>query len=191
MKLHLFRILFIALTSIYISCERDDICAESTSTTPRLIIEFYDDLDPEVLKSVTRLTVYGEGLITDENGNEIEPESASSKTIVFNQNVNTVSLPLLIGEEDQSITTRYILEKDTNLRIDETGDSNLDILEISYTPKFQYVSRACGFKSIFTNLTVNIVSDGDNWITSASLSPAIIETQTLENENDVHVYLYH
>ena len=91
------------------------------------------------------------------------------------------------------MNTTYILEKETNFRLDEDGstDSNIDILEITYTSEFQYVSRACGFKSIFTNLSVNIVSDGDNWITSSALSPAIIETQTLENENDVHVYLYH
>ena len=71
------------------------------------------------------------------------------------------------------------------------NDSNIDIIEISYVPQFEYVSRACGFKSIFTQLSIDVVDDGDNWITSAILSPAIIETQTVENENDVHVYINH
>lgn len=32
---------------ITISCERDDICPESTSTTPRLIIDLLDSENPE------------------------------------------------------------------------------------------------------------------------------------------------
>ena len=39
------------------SCEKDDICEETTATTPKLIIEFYDILNPTVLKNVTNLAV--------------------------------------------------------------------------------------------------------------------------------------
>jgi hypothetical protein len=39
------------------NCEKDDICAEGTPVTPRLIIEFYDAANPTVLKSVTNLGV--------------------------------------------------------------------------------------------------------------------------------------
>ena len=34
------------------SCERDDICPESTPTTPRLIIDLYDLGDQETQKNV-------------------------------------------------------------------------------------------------------------------------------------------
>ena len=56
------KILLLVFALGFISCERDDICAESTATTPQLIIEFYDASNPDDLKSVPRLTVYGEGL---------------------------------------------------------------------------------------------------------------------------------
>ncbi|WP_411766872.1 DUF6452 family protein [Winogradskyella sp. A3E31] len=186
----IFKSILLLCTLVLLSCERDDICAEGTPTTPRLFIEFYDDADPETLKSVTRLTIYGEGLYDPEDS---ETEVDPNVFIVNNSNVNAASLPLNIGTEGQPITTRFIIERDTNLRLDENPetDSNIDILEISYVPQFEYVSRACGFKSIFTELSVQIIQDEDNWTSSVNLSPAIIETQTVENENEVHVFIFH
>ena len=43
------------------NCEKDDICAETTPTTPRVVIEFYDAANPTVLKSVTNLGVLAPG----------------------------------------------------------------------------------------------------------------------------------
>ena len=36
------------------NCERDDICAEGTTTTPRLLIEFYDASNPDDFKKCTK-----------------------------------------------------------------------------------------------------------------------------------------
>ena len=177
MKKLKFFILFIAISLI--NCERDDICAETTATTPRLLIEFYDALSTDNLKNVPRLSVYGEDLVTD-------PTVDSDATIIYNVNANAVELPLLIGNENTETTTRFVLEKDSNLRIDDNGDSNIDIIEITYTSEFLYVSRACGYKSIFNELSVFPESDGDNWISSIT-----IDQTTIENENTVHVRIFH
>lgn len=174
------------------NCERDDICAETTATTPRLSIEFFDAASSEDTKSVPRLTLYGEGLVTDENGEEIEPTVASDATIVFNTNVTSAFLPLKIETNDESfITTRYILEKDTNLRLDTSSenDSNKDILEISYQTEFVYVSRACGYKSRFTNLIVTILLDEDNWLSTVEVVGGL--EALIENEDTVHVRINH
>lgn len=180
------------------NCERDDICAEGTPTTPRVIVEFYDASEPDELKSVPRLTVYGEGLITDVDNNPIdEPTSIadngilqSDGTVLFNINRDNIELPLIIGDEGVITTTRFVLEKDTNLRLndDDTDDSNTDIIELSYTSEFQYVSRACGYKSIFNNLDIN-VEEGDDvsfWINNIE----VVQT-TVNNENTVHVRIFH
>lgn len=190
MRLQKLGILIIAV--IFIGCERDDICAVTTATTPRLLIEFYDSSNPDELKNVSRLTVYGEGLVLDDTGMEIEPTVASDATILFNENSNSVALPLIIGAEGEVTTTRYILEQGTNLRLDEdaTTNSNIDILEIIYTPEFIYVSRACGYKSIFTNLNIDLDGGEDGtWIDGF----AVVETieNTVENENTVHVNIFH
>ncbi len=164
-----------------LSCERDDICAEGTATTPRLLVEFYDINNPDDLKSVSRLTVHGEGL-PDPN----PPVANVDETILFNENTTAVELPLIVGIEDDLITARFILEKDTNLRLDEddTTQSDVDIIEITYTTEFVYVSRACGYKSIFNNLDVNL--EEDSWISAVET----IVTE-VENENTVHVRILH
>lgn len=172
------KFLILLLSIALISCERDDICAEGTPTTPRLIVEFYDAANTDDLKSVTRLTAYGEGLLAE------SPTEEVFETIVYDTNANRLELPLIVGEEGLVTTTSYILEKDTNLR--EEGNSNEDIITISYTNNYDYVSRACGYKNIFEDLIVTFNQDGNTWITSIQ----VIETK-VENENTVHVYILH
>ncbi|WP_299526617.1 DUF6452 family protein [Winogradskyella sp.] len=188
-------IVFSAIIITLFACERDDICAETTPTTPRLFIEFYDATSPEDLRSVPRLTAYGEGLITDSDGNPIEPTEVtdgilelSDGTFIFDINRNAIDLPLRIddGLNEERVRTRFILERNTNLRLDESGTSNVDIIEISYVPQFEYVSRACGYKSIFNAIDVTVDNDGDNWISSIE-----IDVQNLENENTTHVRIFH
>lgn len=157
------------------SCERDDICAEITPTTPHLIIRFYDVTDPEVLKGVTGLTVRA----LDANG--INLEDLPVKTPF-----DSIVLPLrtTLG----SITTRFSLEQNTNFRLDTLSatNSNIDIIAVTYTPELVYVSRACGYKSIFTNLSINIIQDTDNWILTNE-----VLTTTIENEDQAHIILRH
>lgn len=176
---------FLLLLVALISCERDDICAETTPTTPRLMVEFYDATETEELKPVTRLTAYGEGLANNPTNDNTEG------TLVYNTNATAIELPLLIGNEGEITTSRFILEKDTNLRLDEDvdTDSNIDIIEISYETEFVYVSRACGYKSIFKNLQVSFeTSDDGAWISGFEVVDTV---EIVENENTVHVRILH
>ena len=52
-----FFIVLIATVTTY-NCESDDLCPESTLTTPRMIITFYDVNNPEERKNVESLGVY-------------------------------------------------------------------------------------------------------------------------------------
>lgn len=157
-------------------CERDDICAAATPTTPRLNIAFYDINNPEVPKPAPSLSVRG----FDLDGNELPSD------IVSNMDRDSILLPLHISNEP--ITSRFALEKDTDFRLDEdpATESNIDIIEVSYIPEFVYVSRACGYKSIFKNLSITIEPDGNNWI----ISSEIVNT-TIENETTTHIILRH
>ncbi len=187
-----YNILFLLLI-LLLGCERDDICADVTETTPRLLIEFYDVTDIDVIKSVTRLSVYAEDLVTD-NGVVTFPEAASNATLIFNSNSNTIELPLQVTEEGTQNTLRYFIESDTNLRLDgdPLTESNIDVLEITYTPEFVYVSRACGFKSNFNELVAvqNPGSDSIDWIQNISYFEATVPI-TVENENTAHVQIFH
>jgi hypothetical protein len=181
----IFLTLILIATLISYNCERDDICAETTPTTPRLMVEFYDATETEELKPVTRLTVYGEGLANNPTNDNTEG------TLIYNVNATALELPLLIGNEGEITTSRFILEKDTNLRLDENvnTNSNIDIIEISYETEFVYVSRACGYKSIFKNLQVSFeTSDDGAWISGIEVVDTV---EIVENENTVHVRILH
>ncbi len=184
----IYYLLIATVISVFsLSCERDDICAETTATTPRLRIEFYDTANTADLKSVSRISVYGEGLFTD------LPIIKNDSTLLFDENSTEVALPLKIDTEATINTTRFILEKETNLRLDDdaTTTSNTDVIEITYVPEFVYVSRACGYKSIYKALQVTIIDDGDLWLSYSSFPNTSESTITVENENETHVQLFH
>ena len=173
-KFSLFVILVILAT---MGCERDDICAESTATTPHLIIRFYNVDDQEQTKQVRLLTVNG----IDDSGNPLGD-------IIANVSTDSIVLPLRFGNEGIVSKTRFELKKDSDFDNDNntTTFSNTDVIEVSYTPEFLYVSRACGYKSIFNNAQNTLIIDSDNWVASYE-----IINPTIDNENAAHIILYH
>nr|WP_321222661.1 DUF6452 family protein [uncultured Psychroserpens sp.] len=171
---------FIAIiAAIAWSCERDDICAEATPTTPHLIIRFYDIDNPDNFKQVRQLEVDG-----------LDESDMSMGTIISRTNTDSINLPLNFQGEVET-TTRFQLERDADYADNDNpaNDSNIDIITIKYTPQFVYVSRACGYKSIFNldeNEAITRDLDGDIWITSFD-----IFNQTVENENAAQIIIYH
>lgn len=167
--------LLIILTGI--SCERDDICSENTPTTPHLIIRFYNVDDQEQTKQVRLLTVNG----LDDQGNLLD-------NIVTSTSTDSIVLPLRFQNEGAITTSRFQLKRDSDFDTDTNPNtfSNSDVIEVSYTPQFIYVSRACGYKSIFNNLQNTLIIDSDNWIFGYN-----ILNSTLENEKEAHIILYH
>ena len=155
------------------SCERDDICAESTPTTPHLIIRFYSNAEPALFKPVIRLKV--RALDADNNPLEDIPVFQSRDSIV---------LPLRFKNQGDIAVSRFSIENDTDE--DETTAANIDIITVTYTPEFQYISRACGYKSIFTNVSFGVQPDDENWILTNE-----ILTTTIDNENQAHIILRH
>ncbi|WP_242205336.1 DUF6452 family protein [Aestuariivivens insulae] len=172
-------ILVVLLTS-HFSCERDDICPETTSTTPRLIIDLYDFSNQEEKKNVIDFRVQGV------DNDEVLPDYNVIKA------TNNIILPL----RTDTNKTEYMLHIDYAVNDNGTPDNtdddftegNQDIISINYTTEEVYVSRACGYKTIFKNVTLSIVSDNDNWI---KLKESVTENQSVEDETTTHFNLYH
>lgn len=161
------------------SCERDDICAEATPTTPHLIIRFYDINNQNETKEVRQLEIDG-----------LDDAGMSMGTILSRTNTDSIVLPLRFADEGVETITRFQLERDADYadNMDDTNESNIDIIEVKYTPEFIYVSRACGYKSIFDlGVTGGITRlvDADNWIESTE-----ILNETIDNENAAHIIIY-
>ena len=150
------------------SCEKDDICDANTSTTPRLVIQFFDYNNPTALKNVTNLKVIGEGM---------------TEGIVFDGNGNTVSIPLKTTENSTSY--RFILNSGS------ASFSNEDEIKFEYTRENLFVSRACGFKTIFSIDPTNPYSHTDATISDLLWIKAIsVEKSNILNENETHVKIY-
>ena len=81
------------------NCEKDDICAETTPTTPKVIIEFYDASNPTVLKNVTFLE-YVEASSTD----TLPANGVSKIEIPLKTNENSTTFKLILngGDDDES-----------------------------------------------------------------------------------------
>ena len=170
-------LLFLTLSS----CERDDICDEGKLTTPRLVIDFKDLINPESPKNV-----FG-----------FRAEDADDTTHYLDDyndiTTNTVILPLKTNED----TTQFALYKDYNevddngTPDDETDDidlTNRDVITITYAREEIYVSRACGYKTIFKNVLITLEDDGDNWI---QLIQSVNDNQSIEDETTTHFNILH
>jgi hypothetical protein len=169
------------MTIISWSCERDDICAEATPTTPHLIIRFYDIDNPDNVKQVRQLEVTG----LDESGLPL------SETILSRSNTDSINLPLNFQGEVAGTTTTFQFVKDADFadNTEDANEPNTDIITIRYTPEFVYVSRACGYKSTFVLDDIEPITrelDGDIWTSSFE-----IINQTIENENAAQIIIYH
>ena len=168
MKNNLKIFFLLLITCFFSSCEKDDICAEGTPTTPRLIIEFYSQENNTVRKLVANLKVQGEG---------------ASTTLDFNQ-VDTIELPLKTNEN----FTKYSMNINSTA---STISNNTDLIRFNYTVNDIYVSRACGFKSFFNlNLANGVINtnpedDTEFWIKNIEIVKSNVET-----EEDVHIKMY-
>ncbi|WGK64589.1 DUF6452 family protein [Croceiramulus getboli] len=156
---------FAAALSVVVSgCERDDICAQSTPTTPLLIIEFYDVDNQTDLKPVTNLLVQA----TDVE----EPFQ------LFN-GVSRIALPLKTNE----LSTAYTL----TLNAGSEQAENTDELVIDYETLEEFISRACGFKVTYNNVEIMDIPGTDgSWIQGLNQ-----EQFNITNENEAHLFIFH
>lgn len=124
------------------------------ATTPNLIIRFYDITDTLTVKKTTKLTVWAIG----------------KDTIYTEAALDSIILPINLNGDDT--TYKFV------------SDTFTDSLKISYTKKDVFVSRSCGYKTIFENVEVSLLST--SWMKDFRL-----KTQTIENENSAHITILH
>ncbi len=146
-------------------CTRDDICSETTPTTPLLIITFKDINDPTVSKSAENLTI---ATLDD-------PAIA----VLSSTTTDSISLPLR--------TTADITEYNFILDDVDEESANPDLVQFSYTRENIYVNRACAYKVVYNDFDAQVENEGsENWI---------IDLQTLnttiEDVETTHLTIFH
>jgi hypothetical protein len=158
-------LLLVFFIGIISACEKDDFCIENPVTS-KLIIDFYDDTNRETLKKVERFSVIAVG----------QPDSLFT-------NVSTesrISIPL------NSLTkeTIFKLKKNTTTNGAE-ADNLIATFTITYDKREEFVSRSCGFKVVFNNLTFS--SETNSWITDFTPTTVI----NLDDQSEAHVQIFH
>ncbi len=162
-------ILFLTLA---LSCERDDICAADTPTTPRLVIDFLNISDLASPKTVPLLAIKGVG-------NDMILENFRAV------NTRQIILPLKTNEN----STQFSLYRNAEIDGNETIISgNEDLITITYTPIEVFVSRACGYKTIYKDVAIQFENDTDNWI---QVILPLNDNQSVEDETTTHFNIFH
>jgi hypothetical protein len=155
--------LFIAF--IFISgCEKDDIC-DAETTTPRIVIDFFNINNPSVPRNVTNLSIKS-------------PDVENPYEGPFN--ANRIAIPL------KTFTDQTVLELTNN---SNSPQANTDIISINYSRDIIYISRACGFKTYFTlqpgQQGFVLTPDPNNWIQSIN-----VVTTRIDSENEAHIQIF-
>ncbi len=176
---------FLLLLALFSGCEKDDICDPAQSTTPRLVIEFYDATNPAVTKAVSRLRVFAVGM-----PQAVVLDADATGDARYLSSGTKVSIPLKPSSNQTKLSFTY----------NYGGSSNVftDSLTFNYTRREIYVSRACGYKVnyLLNNDTADLppilvngstIYDGTNWQWIRDFS---IVQPNIETENETHLRIY-
>lgn len=152
---------FTLLIATIISCEKDDFC-EFSSPTPNLVLRFYDKDVNDELKIVQRMSIIAQG---------------KSDSLYTNRSVDSIAIPLNTNASE-TIYTFKRNEVDGNLANNETAT-----LTIKYTPEEEYLSRSCGFRFVFKDITF----EKTGWIDSLSITTL----ESINSQQNAHVNIFH
>ena len=154
------------------SCQRDDICPQSTVTTPQLRISFFDFEERDIPKPPANLRV----------------KLSETDSILLNRvNVADIRIPLKTNQnltEYDFILNAAVLD---STGVDPTG--NPDRLLFSYARNEIYINRACSYKVNYVDLNVDLQPEQDAdtfWIREINVAE-----ETIENETNTHIFIYH
>ena len=169
---------FSVITILFmLSCEKDDICPDSTETTPKLIVTFNDAQNQDERKIVESLSVF----------------AFKDNEMILIQNISTINTDsIAIPLRNEIANAKFKLFKNSSFIDDMIIQGEKTHLELNYGINEVFVSRACGFINNY-ELESNIytIDPTDSDQTSSWIIDYIINNPTVSNENQSHVILLH
>lgn len=152
------------LLAVLLSCEKDDVCPQGTQGTPALVIRMYDKDNPQSLKApASNINVFGIG--RDEMMTQITSDSTA---IELDPSEDFTQLAFVLSET--------------------ASPALIDTLQINYNRTDVYYNRACGYRREFILGSPALESIGE---TTPFYSSFTVLIDTLSNENQAHLALYH
>ena len=126
------------------------------NTTPNLMLKFYDFENDTLVKTI-----------------KIDSIRVLNKALISNytaQSFDSILIPLDVNQ----YATSYQI----------TSGNLADTIYFSYDRNDIFVSRSCGYKTNFENLTID--STTNNWIKAYNINTTIID-----NDTTAHINIYH
>ncbi|RBW55735.1 MULTISPECIES: DUF6452 family protein [Tenacibaculum] len=145
------------------SCEKDDFCTQNP-VTPSLILRFHDKDDVTKKKSVERFSIIAVG---------------KTDSLFVDRNTDSIAIPLN-GLDTKTVYTLKMNDVD-NIKT----NNKIATLTINYTTEEEYISRSCGYRFIFKDIT--LTSSTPSWINSLSTKDVSI----INNQIKAHVQVFH
>ncbi|WP_051907716.1 DUF6452 family protein [Flavimarina sp. Hel_I_48] len=148
------------------ACERDDICAASTPTTPLLAIAFFDETNRTLSKDINlRVQAVGSNKFIEITGDTI------------------IRIPL----RTDTTSTSFIFTKNPEIPDAEEDPNNADRVTFNYNLNEVYIDRACGFKVTYAALTSQYSAGNDSpWITDISINNSTIVNDSIYQVSIIH-----
>ena len=129
--------------------------------TPNMIIRFYNATNISETKAVNDLTI----------------NISNLDSIYTNVSLDSIVIPL-------DVTSNQII-------YNFSSGTNVDILTIDYEIEEVFVSRSCGFKAIFNNVTVTSDVSNDWIIGLTETLENTITIPTIDDESAAHIQIFH
>ena len=126
-------------------------------TTPKLMIKFYNEANPSTEKEVQNLNIV---------------TLPQYDTIFKNLSTNELALQLNVNQD----FSKFLFIK----------DQNTDTLTFSYERHPVFVSKTCGYKTIFEQFSTQLSTDNNLWIKNIEVITPTVNTDTL-----THVKIFH
>jgi len=161
----------IVILSMILACENDDICIDEI--TPYFIIRFYDADDPQFHKRVIDIKVELGGIDGFYEGD--------GQTIT--EFTDSIAIPVKVTADITKFKLT-VLQNDGNDNFVE----NEDVFDLAYTRENVYVSRSCGYKTMYYDVIITLEEDDDNWI---KIIEPTEDPLNIVNEDAAHVKIYH
>ena len=153
------RIILIFFVLFNFSCDDDDVCEENT--TPFLVVVFRDKNNTEVNKTIDRIYVH-----------RFDNASNSWVQIVDKSITDSIKIPLLIGDETQ---TKLCFKRNLST-------TQEDLINVNYIISRNYVSKACGFRTTYKNVSYTQ--------TLSYFHHTTVPINEITDETQTHLYIY-
>ena len=181
MKQRFYKLLLIASLISGFACQRDDICPETTDTTPLLIIRFYENEEPRDLQSPQNLSIRA---ADSDSTNFVINTGGNSPVPYFRFSGDSIAIPLKTNSDQ----TSYVFTLNTAANDTTASNSGIrDTISFTYGRNEEYINRACAYKINYVGLKTTLQNSGEN---SGWIQDVEIEQTDIEDENQAHVSIF-